>query len=332
MEKRFQFRHVNELTGLFVLGVLALVIAGVVLSGHSQQWFAAKYSFAVRLPEEGAAGLRRGATVYILGVPAGLVKNIRVGQDGRITAQVKTQRDFERFVRIDSTATIKKVFGVAGDSFLEIARGTGAALPAHQPEIICLASEDSFGRMEKMLAELRAELIPLVKRAGGTFEEWTKLGGDLQKNGEQLRQFIGRLDYLAAGVELGKGTAGKLLNDTGLADDAQKLLQSAQETMGDMRGMVTNLNDAVANVQKGAARLPEITDAIAQEAHDLPGLVQQTQDSMREVERLITALQRHWLVRRYVNKDDPALPSHFHQGAPRQPALKPLRSPKESNR
>ena len=29
MEKRFKFRHVNELTGLFVLAVLALVVAGV---------------------------------------------------------------------------------------------------------------------------------------------------------------------------------------------------------------------------------------------------------------------------------------------------------------
>jgi len=40
MEKRFKFRHVNELTGLFVLGVVALVVAVVIFSGHSQRWFA----------------------------------------------------------------------------------------------------------------------------------------------------------------------------------------------------------------------------------------------------------------------------------------------------
>ena len=38
---------------------------------------------------------------------------------------------------------------------------------------------------------------------------------------------------------------------------------------------------------------------------DLPGLVEQTQVSMRELERLIEALQRNWLVRKYVNKTNP---------------------------
>jgi len=68
--------------------------------------------------------------------------------------------------------------------------------------------------------------------------------------------------------------------------------------MGELQGMVTNLNVA-------AARLPEITDAVANETKDLPGLVRQTQTSMRELERLVEALQRHWLLRKYVNPTNP---------------------------
>ncbi len=94
METRFKFRHVNELTGLLVLGVLALVLAGIVFSAHSQRWFARRYSFDVRLPEEGALGLRRGADVFILGVSVGLVEDISVGDDGRMTAGVEIRRDF----------------------------------------------------------------------------------------------------------------------------------------------------------------------------------------------------------------------------------------------
>ncbi len=330
MEKRFKFRHVNELTGFFVLGVLALVLAGVILSGHSQRWFERKYTFDVLLPEGGASGLRRGDDVFILGVSAGLVADISVGDDGRMTAQVKTRRDFERFVRVDSTASIKKVFGVAGDSFMEITRGTGAALPSHKPVIRCVASEDSLGRMEKMLAGLQSELMPVVKKAGAGFDEWTKLGLDLQHNSEQLRQLIARLDNLASGIEQGQGTAGKLLRDAAIADEAQKLLTRANEAMGELRGVVTNLNDAVANVQKGTARLPEFTDAVANEAKDLPGLVQQTQTSMRELERLIEALERHWLVRKYVNKTNPPplrlLPES--EKPPKQPR-KGARSPRD---
>ena len=331
MQKRFKFRNVNEMNGLLVLSVLALVLAGVIFSGHSQRWFSPKYTFEVLLPEEGALGLRTGADVFILGVSAGLVDDITVGDDGRMRARVKIRRDFARFVRFHSTASIKKVFDVAGDSYIEITRGAGAALPARNPEIACLVSEDSFGRMEHMLADLHSALLPIVKKAGVGLDEWTQLGGELRKNGEQLHELVAQLHGLAANVEQGKGTAGELLIDTSLADDARKLLARADETMSALQAGVTNLNVAAENVQLGTTRLPEITGALANEAKDLPGLVLQTQVSMRELERLIEAMQRNWLVRKYVNQTNPPpvlpLPG---TAAPEKKPFKALRSPKNS--
>jgi phospholipid/cholesterol/gamma-HCH transport system substrate-binding protein len=331
MEKRFKFRNVNELNGLLVLSVLALVLAGVIFSGHSQRWFSPKYTFDVLLPEEGASGLRTGADVFILGVSVGVVNDIIVSDDGRMRARVKIRRDFARFVRTDSTASIKKVFDVAGDSYLEITRGAGAALPARNPEVACLALEDSFGRMEHMLADLHSALMPVVKKAGVGLDEWTQLGGDLRKNGEQLHELIAQLHGLATEVEQGKGTVGTLITDNSLAEDARRLLARANETMGELQEMATNLNGAAKNVQTGTTRLPEITDAMANEAKDLPGLVLQTQVSMRELERLIEAMQRNWLVRKYVDKTDPPplrpLPENEE---PTHKPLKVLRSPKDS--
>ena len=46
-----------------------------------------------------------------------------------MTAEASIRRDFFRFVRVDSSAVIKKKFGVAGDSFFEITRGEGRPLP-----------------------------------------------------------------------------------------------------------------------------------------------------------------------------------------------------------
>jgi len=305
MQNRFEFRQVNELTGFLVVAVLALVVFGIVFSEHSQQWFTRKYSFDVRLPEQGALGLRSGADVIVLGVSAGVVGDITVDDDGRMTAHVKIRRDFARFLRANSTASIKKVFGVAGDSYMEISRGTGDALPPHKPEIACLVSEDSLNRMEEMLADLHGELVPVVAKAGEGVAEWTSLGADFRENSRQIQELIARLDRLAAGVEQGKGTVGELLTDTALADQAQSLLGRANAAVGELQTMETNLNVAVKNVQNGTTRLPEITDAVANEAKDLPGLVEQTQVSMRELERLIEALQRNWLVRKYVNKTNP---------------------------
>ncbi len=305
MQTRFKLRHVNELVGVFVLAVVALVIAGVIFSGHSQRWFARKFAFDVLLPQAGTSGLRRGDEVFILGVSAGLVDDVIVKDDGRVKARVKMRRDFERFVRIDSTASIKKAFAVAGDSFMEISAGTGVRLPADNPTIICVPSEDSLGRIEKMVSDLQAELIPVVKKAGVGLEQWTKLGADLEKSSRDLSGLLARWDRLSEGLEQGKGTAGMLLTDAALAGEVQELLARAGQAMSQLQLMATNLNAAVTNIQKGASRLPEIADAVANETKDLPGLVHQTQVSMAELERLIEALQRHWLVRRYVKKTSP---------------------------
>ena len=305
MEKRFKFRHVNELTGLFVLAVFALVVAGVIFSGYSQRWFARKYAFDVLLPESGAFGLRRGDEVFISGVSVGSVDNILVGQDRRMKAHVKIRGDFEPFVRMDSTAGVKKVFGMAGDSFIEITRGQGQPLPAHHAEIVCLSAEELPAKMERMLEELRGELMPVVKKAGATFDAWTKLGGDLQKTQVELNGLVAQLDHLATGLEQGKGTVGKLITDTALTDEAQKLLARANDAMSEWQSVMTNLHATVKQVQNGTARLPEITEAVADEARHLPGLVQQTRTAMREMERLVEALERHWLLRKYVNKTNP---------------------------
>jgi phospholipid/cholesterol/gamma-HCH transport system substrate-binding protein len=142
---------------------------------------------------------------------------------------------------------------------------------------------------------------------------------------------VGRVDDLATDVQAGKGTVGKLITDTALADEAQKLLARANEAMSELRVVVTNLNVAVKNVQDGTARLPEITGAVANETMDLPGLVQQTQTSMRELERLIEAMQRHWLLRKYVDKASPPSPGPVPETAvAEKKPVKALRSPAAS--
>jgi len=305
MQSRFKFRHVNEWVGSFVIGIVALVLTGIIFSSHSQRWFGRKFTFDVLLPQAGTSGLRRGDEVFILGVSAGLVDDVIVQDDGRVKAHVKIRRDFERFVRADSTASIKKAFAVAGDSFMEISTGSGAPLKGDSPMILCLTSEDSLGRMEKMVSDLQAELIPLVRKAGAGLEQWTELGADLKAGRLELSGLFARWDRLTAALEEGKGTVGRFLTDPAFATDAQELLVRANLAMIQFQTMSTNLNAAATNIQTGAARVPEIADALANEMKDLPGLVHQTQVSMVELERLIEALQRHWLVRKYVDPEKP---------------------------
>jgi phospholipid/cholesterol/gamma-HCH transport system substrate-binding protein len=329
MADRFKFWRVNEITGTFVILVVVALIAAVVWMGHSQRWFKSNVTLRIVLPEAGAAGIRQGSEVYFLGTLVGSVSDVIVDTTGRMEAQANIRHDFFRFVRADSSAVVKKKFGVAGDSFFEITRGEGQPLPENNASIVC--TEQFQSALESAIEEIRHEALLVLKKTSAGLDTWTKLGADLGETRQHLDQLIVRMDNMAAGVEAGKGTVGKLITDTALADEAQNLLARANEAMSGLQGMVTNLNLAVKNVQNGTARLPEITSAVANETKDLPGLVQQTQTSMRELERLIEAMQRHWLLRKYVNPTNPPPLRRLPEPAvPENPAGRALRSPKSS--
>ena len=329
LEQRFKFRRVHEITGTFVLVVIAVLIAGVVWTGSSQRWFKSNVSLRIVLPEAGAAGIRQGSEVYFLGTLVGSVYDVNVDSAGRMEARTSIRRDFFVFVRADSSAVVKRKFGVAGDSFFEITRGEGKPLPEKNASITC--KEQFQSALESAIEEIRGETLLVLKKTGAGLDTWTQLGADLGETRQRLDQLALRLENLSAGVEQGKGTVGKLLTDTALADEAQKLLAEANQTMSELQGAVTNLNAALINVRTGSERLPEITGAVASEANELPGLVRQTQTSMLELERLIEAMQRHWLLRKYVNRTNPPPLRSLPPGAaPAKKPAKALVSPRNS--
>jgi phospholipid/cholesterol/gamma-HCH transport system substrate-binding protein len=329
MAERFKLRHVNEITGVFVIAVVAVLIVAVVWTGRSQRWFRSSVTLRITLPEAGAAGIRQGSEVYFLGTLVGSVSGVEVDERGRMEAQANIRRDFFLFVRADSSAVVKKKFGVAGDSFFEITRGKGAALPEKNAAIVC--NEQFQSALESAIEEIRSETLLVLKKTGIGLDTWTVLGTNLDVSRQHLNEVIARLDNIAGGVEQGKGTAGKLITDPALADELQQLLAGANEAMSGLRGVVTNIEVAVENIQNGTARIPEITADVAGVTKILPGLVQQSQTSMRELERLIEAAQKQWLIRKYVNHTNPPASGRPPEAtAQKKPPGKQLASPKSS--
>jgi phospholipid/cholesterol/gamma-HCH transport system substrate-binding protein len=330
MSDRFKFRRVNEITGIFVIAIVVLLIGVIVWTARSQRWFKSTVTLRIILPEAGAAGIRQGSEVYFLGTLVGAVSDVLVETTGRMEAHARIRRDFFLFVRSDSSAVVKKKFGVAGDAFFEITRGVGKSLPEQNASIMC---HDQFqSGFESAIEEIRSETAAVLKKTGSGLEIWAKLGADLQATRQKLEQVTTRWDTIAAGIESGKGTIGKLIVEPDIADETFHLLANANEAIVESRVMMTNLNLTVKNLQEGTARLPEVGSALANEAKDLPGLVQQTKTSMRELERLILAMQRHWLVRNYMDKTNHSASNSIeHESSPKMKQTKTQKQTKESH-
>ncbi len=329
MPERFRFRHVHAITGTFVLVVLGVLIAVLVFAGRSQRWFIRNVTVRIVLPEEGAAGIRQGSEVYLLGTLVGTVSDVSVNPAARMEADVKIRRDFFRFLRADSSAVVRRKFGLVGDAFFEITRGQGSPLPERNASIVCTPPVPSA--LETAVEEVRHEAVPALQQLRAGFETWTILGSNLITSRGRLDQLIGRLDKLTADLQRGKGTAGKLLTDPAIADELKTLVVEANRSVDELRVTLNHLQTASGNVELASTNLPALSAALGRGAKDLPGLVFQTQVSMRELERLLEAMQRTWLLRKHVNWTNPPplrpLPPNR---SPQAEPLKPLRSPKGS--
>ena len=310
MKQHFKFRHVNEITGTFVILVVMVLIAVLVWAAYNQRWFRGTVTLRIILPEAGAAGIRQGSEVYFLGTLVGTVSDVLLTPTGRMEAEASIRSDFFRFLREGSFAVVKKKFGVAGDAYFDIARGEGPPLPSKNASIIC---KELPMTMEATVDEVRRTVLPVLEKLSmavdtwitvgakwhASGEAWTALGTNLGESRRQLDTLIARLDGLVAGVTQGKGTAGKLLTDPAIADELKTILDKGDVSMDQLQGI---LKDA----QVAGTHLSAVSAALAQEAKDLPGLVLQTQQTLQELKRLIEGIEKVWPIRSHIEQRQPS--------------------------
>jgi phospholipid/cholesterol/gamma-HCH transport system substrate-binding protein len=298
MAKPFKFRHVNEIAGSFVLLVLVAVIAGVIIAGHAQRWFESVHQVNLQFPPEGSFGLKKGSEVQILGVVVGAVDEIDVQDDGSMSGEISIRGDFIRFVRTDSRAIARKKFAVAGDAYVEITKGVGDPLP-DDSVLLCEKDTEITETIEQMVQQVRETTVPAIEQVRLALEEYTKLAADLRDPQGNLQQLLARLNTIAEGLEKGEGPAGRILRDEKLAKELDEITAKISESIAEVQRIL-------ADVKQATAQLPAIAEAAGGEAQDVPGLILQTQETLRETEKLVKGVQKHWLLRKYVDQSEPS--------------------------
>jgi phospholipid/cholesterol/gamma-HCH transport system substrate-binding protein len=298
MPKPFKFRYVNEIVGTFVLLIVALLVAGIILAGHAQDWFTTVRDYNVDFPIEGSLGIQKGAPVEILGATVGKVESIEVEEDGRIYGVISVKGDFIRFVRTDSKALIKKRFGVAGEAFIQITEGKGEPF---SPEfnLECIKDTEITDIAEEILKQIRESTIPAIEKIQQAVDEYTRLAADLRNPEGPLLKLLANLEQITAGLQKGEGSAGKILRDPAMANDLKGILDKINASLDEVKLIVED-------VRGTTTQLPPMAAKVGCEMDDLPGLVLQTQETLREAERLIEGIQKNWLLRGKIPQPQPA--------------------------
>lgn len=263
MKKPFKFRYVNEIVGTFVLLVLFLLLAGIIVTGRAQGWFDPVYEIRAEFGDEGSMGLRRGSEVRVLDTPVGMVTRIEPREDGVMEGVFRVRGPFFQYIREDSIGIVRKT--IAG------------------------IAGDAFVEITRGTGDPLPEegaYIPVIQDT-----EVIDLAEALL---EEVRETtVPAIEQLQALLEEATALVKDLRDPDG---EVQMILRSLTTTMEEV-------NTILAHVAEATGPLPQMVDRLAGELEDVPGLVYQTQATLQETEVLIEGIQRHWLIRRHIEKD-----------------------------
>lgn len=318
-----RFRYTNETVGLFVLITLLIFVAGLIYSGQVLKWFNPGETLKVVLPDDGLFGLTQGSSVQILGTRAGEVLDIVINPDQKIHAIARIDSEMAVFVRSDSRASIRRTFGIAGDAFLEITRGSGAPLDWEFAVLTVEADRTTSDTVAELIEELRAKILPVIDDSHKAIIVLMEVARELQDPDKGVQQLLANLNSIADKIESGEGAIGRLLTEDKLVrdlealvarmgpilDDMEKTIENVSEfsnefdvETGDIPEITRNLKKALASMEmvmkdlsQTTPQLPQIVKNVGDTTDTVPILVLQVQQVMVELERLIQQLQSHWL-------------------------------------
>ncbi len=210
--------------GIFVVIATALLVVAAYLIGNRQNLFGS--SFTVHAVFRNVNGLQQGNNVRYSGINVGTVKRIQMQNDTTIVVSMTLQENITRHVKTDAIATIGSD-GLVGSMIVNIVPGNGQA--------------------------------PLVS-SGDTVVTYSRIGAEdmlstLNKTSENAALLTADLLQVTEALKEGRGTLGRLLNDTTMAQDLEITLNNLKIASSSANSTILNLNKLLAeeNYQNSVA-------------------------------------------------------------------------------
>jgi phospholipid/cholesterol/gamma-HCH transport system substrate-binding protein len=235
------------------------------------------------------------------------------------------------FVRRDSQAIIRKQFGVAGASYLELTRGSGEPLDWEYAVLTATAERAPTDTVSALIAEIQSKVVPLIEDAQVAMHRLTALAVGLQDPNGNLQRLLADLHTMTGRLERGEGAVGRLLNNETLARDLEtffdrtradmqrlgpalsaveaaarnmttltaalhKPSESLPQLTQRLQAMLVSLQEVLTDLHRTTPELPRLTKSLANTAESLPLLMVQTEQTLDNLDKLLRQLRAHWLL------------------------------------
>jgi len=199
--------------GLFIAGGLGLFIIAIFIIGRQKNLFSPVYKLTTTF--NNISGLQVGNTVRFSGINVGTVDNINIINDSTVRVDLILKKDVQRFIKSDCEAGIGSS-GIIGDRVLVITQGSSNALEAKDGQTI--------------KSKEPTETDAIMK--------------SLQVTVDNAAIISNQLAVIMIRINNGKGTLGKLIKDTTIANNIDQTIVNLKKSS---KGLDENMNAAKHN-------------------------------------------------------------------------------------
>jgi len=295
--------------GVFVLLGIVLFTAALFMIGERRMLFERRFPVYAEFGRLGQ--LETGAIVRVSGLDAGEVTAIEIPRspEGKFRVRMEVREELHQLVRVDSIAGTQTE-GLVGAVFVNITGGTdnaqrvvdGGTINSREPfilsDLLDQASE-TVTLINNTVDALSDDAETAVKEIASIAEQANGLVTDIRpdltaiaRNGSEISNATREI---LTGINEGKGTLGKLVNDDALYRQVLEIATQTQAVMANVRDVTWEARRAIAEFRSwdGAAQ-----GLMADMQMTLTHAREATSDLADNME----ALKRNFLLRGYFNR------------------------------
>ncbi|WP_207426724.1 MlaD family protein [Pedobacter sp. SYSU D00535] len=202
-------RHIT--VGIFIFIGLLIFVIGIFTLGSQKKAFGERVTVSVVFDD--IEGLKTGGNVWFSGVKVGTIKKIEFHGGSQVLVSMNIQEEAQQYIHKDATATLSSD-GLIGNRIVEISGGS--------PKAPIIQDGD----------RIQANRTLSTDEIMATFQE----------NNKNLVAITGDFRQLSSNLVAGKGAAGALLSDEGMARDLKSTIANLNATTQAADRMMMDLN------------------------------------------------------------------------------------------
>jgi len=233
-----------------------------------------------------------------------------ISSNQRMFAVAEIDDQMRAIIPRDSTAVIRRRFGVAGAAFVDVHRGAGAPMDWSYAVIEGSTERPPTDNISALIDEAREKIFPILTDAGRAAQALAVIMGRIERGEGNIGRVLAedallrQTEGVLAAASDDLQTLGRVLsNIENTSVDAAALVSAARDGKGGVPGLLRQVDQILADVRgvtrdlgRASTRAPTISRNVEATSENLPALLSQTQVTAEQLEKLLTKLRGHWLL------------------------------------